>query len=1187
MPVEQNNPNEIGVVTGVSGEAYAQTASGTRTLEPGSPIYQGEELVTGGNGNVEVRFVDDTLISQGANSRIALDDYVYDPDGGESSFLGDIAEGTFRTVTGKIAEQNPDRFKLGSPLATIGIRGTIILSEVTGDGEKHGVEQLHAGKAMLLQSKATGQVQQLRTGQMLDISKTGLFNPIRPITMQELTSFRDLAPSNIRQEQEIQKQREEEEQQNDPNDEQKNEQQDEQQDGTKDELPGDVDPGGGTPGEDTGEEGGALHANKGVFENEEKGLSDQKRFEPDKLGKKPEPNDKPEIKDEEKRSKDQGEEEKGKGEEPENSQDKGEIQDENEKQVPVTSEEETGDEEQNESENDTDDSDDSGSETNEHDKHGSGLIKGTAANETITGSSSQDTIYGEGGNDTLYGEAGDDELFGGTGNDSMFGGAGEDMLNGGAGNNYLDGGSGEAHETDFASFDGLEHGVNVDLSNKNDAGEVIVITDDDDNTQDVLVNIEGVIGTAHKDTLTGDDGVNRFAPGLNEEYESSGAESVEGGDGKDWIQFETLDSKFYVNMDLSDGLAEIHDSTKSSDSSRVNEINISSIENIIGSSGNDKLRGDESVNNTILGGKGNDLIDGKGASNILKGEDGNDSIIGGSGDDNIDGGSGDDSIKAGKGTNVINGGSGIDSLTYSNSDTSVTIDMNGNGSGVANSADTYISDTFSEVEKIKGSTHDDTFNGSAYADTFDGNDGADVIKGLDGADVLSGGEGNDTIYGGAGNDIINGGLGQNNLYGGTAAGTDMGLDTLSYAGASQVTIDMQLGKAFHDSTYDHFYDFDTFIGSDGEDIFTGHGTAVDIFFGGKGNDTFTGKDGNDTFDGGTGTDTISFIGLTGATGVVVNACSTGYGTATHLNSSNATTETDKFTNVESFVGTDYVDTFNGCSNNETFLGGKGADVFDGGGGHDTLDYSDFEAGVTITVNADGDGQAERTVETVFERDTFTDIDEFFGSMAGDTFIGGTGDIDQTFCGNSGTDSMDGGGGTDFISFESPSISTGVTIDLADNADGITCTASGGSDDSFTNIEGVIGSSYSDTITASSVGASTIQGGGGADTINLVNGKATELAYTSLSEGGDTINDFKSGEDYFYFGDSDLDSSAEFYTFSGSYDGEADKGTDDAYFIFDDNNKLWYDSNGDQVGGQTMIAQIASGDDVNSDDISFA
>ncbi|HAS89733.1 MAG TPA: hypothetical protein DCS48_10580, partial [Desulfovibrio sp.] len=193
MPAEQNSPQEIGVVTGLSGEAFAQTASGTRVLEPGSPIFQGEELITGDNSNVEVRFVDDTLISQGGNSRISLDDYVYDPDGGASSFLGEIAEGAFRTVTGKIAEQNPDRFKLGSPLATIGIRGTIILSEVGADGEKHGVEEIHAGKAMLLQSKATGAMRQLFSGQMVDVGSSGLLSNVRQLSTQELQNFRDIA----------------------------------------------------------------------------------------------------------------------------------------------------------------------------------------------------------------------------------------------------------------------------------------------------------------------------------------------------------------------------------------------------------------------------------------------------------------------------------------------------------------------------------------------------------------------------------------------------------------------------------------------------------------------------------------------------------------------------------------------------------------------------------------------------------------------------------------------------------------------------------------------------------------------------------------------------------------------------------------------------------------------------------
>ncbi|MCT4620105.1 MAG: S-layer homology domain-containing protein [Marinisporobacter sp.] len=107
---------------------------------------------------------------------------------------------------------------------------TIILSEVGADGEKHGVEEIHAGKAMLLQSKATGEIRQLFSGQMSDISSSGILSPVRPLSSQILNSFREIAPANIRQEQEIMQQRREE-------DEQQEEQQDEQQSESEGEQP--------------------------------------------------------------------------------------------------------------------------------------------------------------------------------------------------------------------------------------------------------------------------------------------------------------------------------------------------------------------------------------------------------------------------------------------------------------------------------------------------------------------------------------------------------------------------------------------------------------------------------------------------------------------------------------------------------------------------------------------------------------------------------------------------------------------------------------------------------------------------------------------------------------------------------------------------------------------------------------
>ncbi|WP_320174189.1 FecR domain-containing protein [Maridesulfovibrio sp.] len=1497
MPVEQNHPHEIGVVTGVSGDAYAQTSSGTRILEPGSPIYQGEELVTGGNGNVEVRFADDTLISQGANSRIALDDYVYDPDGGESSFLGDIAQGTFRTVTGKIAEQNPDRFKLGSPLATIGIRGTIILSEVSSDGEKHGVEEIHAGKAMLLQSKATGAIRQLFSGQMVDVGKSGILSPVRSLSTQERDNFRKIASENIRQEQEIREQQDDDQQDDqidEQNDEQQNdEQQGEQQDGPQEELPGDVDPGGGDPGAPVSD-GGVLHPGQGVLDPGDDALVGQQKFNPDKIDQPPEPFEKPEVEERE-GNESQQEEQQQEGEDGSSGDtDGGETeegnntnqQNENEAEDANTDNDDTGDTE----------NDDTGgeSEDTEHDIHGSGLIEGTNEADTITGSSSDDTIKGLGGNDTLYGEAGDDELFGGAGNDSLYGGAGEDMLNGGTGNNYLDGGSGESHETDFASFAEQEHGVTVDLSNKNDAGEVTVTTD---TGHDVLVNIEGVIGTNHEDTLVGDEGVNRFNPLLNSDYDGSTMESINGGDGSDWIQFETIDYSVDITLKQSESsYAELKDG-----STVKSKIKLSNIENVQGSSQADKITGSDEAN-TLLG------------------EAGNDSISGGAGDDSIDGGTGNDFISGGEGADIIDGGEGIDSLSYdyitAGSDFGIDITLSGSGKGTAKLVGASDpEDTFTSIEKILGSGTHDTFNGSDAADTFDGNDGDDRIYGNGGDDILAGGAGSDQIYGGTGADSISGGSGADVLYGeadndslsggagddsifggdgddfiqggtgnnvlrGGIDGTSSGNDSLSYLGFDSVNIIVGDNTANHtlsdDTGSDSISGFATYIGSDGNDEFIGDADG-DTFIGGKGNDIFNGGDGNNLFIGGEGTDTISFadsstavtvtvqetgnttvthsggedvfsgvesfIGsaqadtfngssndetfsgeagndtiyagagndtLSGGTGInyldgqggdkdFISFADAGSGVTVALDGANEVTfgggagtdvflniegiigskyndtltgddndnyfkvglndnfnlatpstyesvtggggsdwvqfddlssqyyivaemnsnhvfvkstsdnsvvnkvilssienllgtsgndtitgssiantldgaagddsisggdgsdvlyggigndslagekgdntldggegydrieysastsgvtfnindsggsvthsdGTDQFSNIEIYQGSDHDDIFNGSSNSETMIGGDGADSFTGGGGNDhiiaglgndsidggsgidTLDYSDTSKAVTIIADTgSGSGTAERPDYS--ETDTFKGIEHFIGSSCDDSFTGS--DASETFEGGNGTDNIDGGGGTDFISFAG--LGTGINIDLSNNAEGSgnLCTVTlGGGNDTFKNIEGVIGSNYSDTITASSSGTSTIQGGGGADTINLVDGKATQILYTSLSEGGDTINNFQNHDtdatnsDKFCFSGSDFDSSASFYTFDDGYTDSANIGTTSAYFIFDDNNQLWYDSNGDQAGGATMIAQIASGDDVTADDISF-
>jgi len=115
----------VGRVTAVSGDAKATGEDGKRrTLAMRSNIYLNDVVVTKDDSRVQICFRDNTTISQGENGQIKIDKYVYDPtDKKKNSFFGTVIKGAFRIVTGKITELNPDKFKVRTRMATVGIRG--------------------------------------------------------------------------------------------------------------------------------------------------------------------------------------------------------------------------------------------------------------------------------------------------------------------------------------------------------------------------------------------------------------------------------------------------------------------------------------------------------------------------------------------------------------------------------------------------------------------------------------------------------------------------------------------------------------------------------------------------------------------------------------------------------------------------------------------------------------------------------------------------------------------------------------------------------------------------------------------------------------------------------------------------------------------------------------------------------
>jgi len=98
----------------------------------GDPIYQGDIVATGADGKVGIAFADGTAFDLSSNARIAMTEFVYDPNSTSNATLLSLTKGTFTFVAGKIAKTGD--MKIATPVATMGIRGTTPHVEILDDG---------------------------------------------------------------------------------------------------------------------------------------------------------------------------------------------------------------------------------------------------------------------------------------------------------------------------------------------------------------------------------------------------------------------------------------------------------------------------------------------------------------------------------------------------------------------------------------------------------------------------------------------------------------------------------------------------------------------------------------------------------------------------------------------------------------------------------------------------------------------------------------------------------------------------------------------------------------------------------------------------------------------------------------------------------------------------------------------
>jgi len=101
------------------------------------PLYQGDSVLTGSDGEVHLDMQDGGYIGVRPNTNMSVDEFKAEG-GADDGFLIGLLQGSFRAVTGWITRSGSRRAEIRTPTATIGIRGTDYEPMVIPEGSKAG-----------------------------------------------------------------------------------------------------------------------------------------------------------------------------------------------------------------------------------------------------------------------------------------------------------------------------------------------------------------------------------------------------------------------------------------------------------------------------------------------------------------------------------------------------------------------------------------------------------------------------------------------------------------------------------------------------------------------------------------------------------------------------------------------------------------------------------------------------------------------------------------------------------------------------------------------------------------------------------------------------------------------------------------------------------------------------------------
>jgi len=146
--------SKIGVASAVKNQVQG---SNNRALSAGSELFTNERVRTGVESTAQLLFLDKTSLSIGPQAELTLDKFVYNPNRGSGEVVLNSVKGAFRFVSGS---QDPRHYTIRTPVATLGVRGTVVDYLVQN------------GKAIFILVQGSAQLK-MPGGQVVNLTKPG------------------------------------------------------------------------------------------------------------------------------------------------------------------------------------------------------------------------------------------------------------------------------------------------------------------------------------------------------------------------------------------------------------------------------------------------------------------------------------------------------------------------------------------------------------------------------------------------------------------------------------------------------------------------------------------------------------------------------------------------------------------------------------------------------------------------------------------------------------------------------------------------------------------------------------------------------------------------------------------------------------------------------------------------------